>query len=99
MPERLGCNEEEAIRHLGCSQNKFDELKSRRIVIPLCKGWYSYRLLDEAMRELEAEAKHRYDAVVDRKPKSTKASTFKPKTTAELINLHVNGSKRHAQAS
>lgn len=55
MPNR-GCPEAEAREYMGCSQNMFDELKSRRIVLPLRKGWYSYALLDRAMDFLEKEA-------------------------------------------
>ena len=52
--ERRGCNEEQAREHLGCSLTLFAELKARKIVVPLRRGWYSYRLLGVAMDQLEA---------------------------------------------
>lgn len=52
----LGCSRDEAIKYLGCSETKFQELTNRKIIVRLSGGWYSYRLLAMAMETLEKEA-------------------------------------------
>jgi len=43
MPrEPIACDDAEAQRYLGCSDFKWAELKRRRIVKPLCRGWFAW---------------------------------------------------------
>lgn len=58
MAERapIGCTEEEARAYLGLSEFQFVSARRRGVIVPICKGTYSYNLLDRAMRLLEEEA-------------------------------------------
>lgn len=53
----IGCGKEDAIRFLGCSPSMFEELSAKKIIKRVRAGWYSYRMLEEAMQALEEEAK------------------------------------------
>lgn len=53
---RIGCNEAEAIRYMGCTVTMFQELRAKGVIVPVRKGYYSYRLLDLAMEQLEEAA-------------------------------------------
>lgn len=55
MKHPAGCNEEQAVAYMGCSQSRFEELRKRGIVKPLSRGWYAYDDLDEAMLQLRRE--------------------------------------------
>lgn len=56
MPrEPIACDDAEARRYLGCTACKWEELKRRRIVKPLCRGWFAYEDLDQAIVDLRKE--------------------------------------------
>jgi|GEM_PF-5956431 len=55
MADRLpiGCDAKAACAYLGCTENRLKELQNVGVVRTIGNGWYSYRLLDEAMDALE----------------------------------------------
>lgn len=55
-PTPIGCCEEEARKYMGLSANLFEMYRRRGIIVPIARGYYSYNLLDQAMRQIEQEA-------------------------------------------
>lgn len=74
-PTPIGTNREGAIEYLGCSRTKFEELLKRKIVKALCRGWYAYEDLDDAIQALRTERDHSGPAQTTRPPKFTKMRT------------------------
>ena len=91
---QIGCDEAEAMRYMGCSRTMFEELRRRRIIVPIRKGYYSYRLLDLAMAMLEDEALKAARVVpLFNEPGKTKSPTkVEPVSTFELLaRLRADG--------
>jgi hypothetical protein len=60
MPEPINCNEEEARRFLGLTQNAFSVWRQKGWIVPVMKGLYNFEQLKEATAAALAEAtKHR----------------------------------------
>ncbi len=71
--EPIGCNREEAIRFLGCSESMFEELHARKIIRSLRKGWYTYDDLRKAVKDLEGERKSEMNHEINQKTKGTRS--------------------------
>lgn len=55
MRDPIGCNEEEALRYLGCKKNFLETLKAKKLLRPVVIGYYAYADLDKALDDFRAE--------------------------------------------
>jgi uncharacterized protein YjhX (UPF0386 family) len=104
QPMPIGCNEADALRFLGCTENVFRDLRAAKIVKALRQGWYSYRQLAEAMENMELRVSACESGVSVRAAKKQKTpSNFEALpiserlSTREILKLHEQRSIRDAE--
>jgi hypothetical protein len=100
----IGCNEAEAIRFLGCTENVFRDLRAQKIVKVLRRGWYSYRQLEEAMEEMLLRTCPHEDLILTgarKRQETAPGFALSPLaerlSTRELLKLHEQRTIRDAR--